>query len=219
MGGDPHQAGDHRAGSRGDDAEGPGLKLVLIDHQDSFVYNLAQALGQLGAEVVTLRSSLPLRAVLREDPDLLVLSPGPGHPSDPRTMGVTPRLLSRGGLARELPTLGVCLGHQAIGAAFGGTVHRGPYPCHGETSRVLHHREGLYEGVPSPFSAARYHSLVVDRHDLPAELEETSWEAGGVLMGLRHRTLPIEGVQFHPESYLTRYGDRLLGNFLKRARR
>ncbi len=195
------------------------MKLLLIDHQDSFVYNLAQAFSALGAEVTTLRSSVPMREVRKVDPDVLVLSPGPGHPRDASTMGVSPALLRKGGLASEVPTLGVCLGHQAIGAAFGAEVHRGPFPCHGETSWVLHHGNGLYEGVPSPFPAARYHSLVVDRHGLPPELEETSWEAGGVLMGLRHRTLPIEGVQFHPESYLTRHGARLLSNFLRRARR
>ena len=194
-------------------------KVVLIDHQDSFTFNLAQALGQLGARVVTLRSTVPLRRVVAESPDALVLSPGPGHPEEARTMGVTLRLLAPSGIARELPTLGVCLGHQAIGATFGARVHRAPFPCHGETSEILHHGEGLYEGLPSPFVAARYHSLVVDRHDLPAELEETSWERGGVLMGLRHRTLPMEGVQFHPESYLTRQGSRLLGNFLRRTRR
>lgn len=195
------------------------MKVVLIDHQDSFTYNLAQALGGLGAKVVTLRSNVPLRQVVRERPDVLVLSPGPGHPQDAATMGVTLRLLAPGGLAREIPTLGVCLGHQAIGAAFGGTVMRAPFPCHGETSEVLHHQEELYAGIPSPFLAARYHSLVVDRHDLPSALEETSWERGGVLMGLRHRSLPLEGVQFHPESYLTRHGPRLLQNFLRSARR
>lgn len=195
------------------------MKLVLIDHQDSFVYNLAQAFAGLGAKVVTLRSNVPVRAVLREDPDVLVLSPGPGHPKDAQTMGVSLRLLAPGGLARELPTLGVCLGHQAIGAAFGGSVHRGPFPCHGETASVLHHGDGIYTGIPSPFTAARYHSLVVDRHGLPHELEETSWESGGVLMGLRHRTLPLEGVQFHPESYMTSHGERLLQNFLRGARK
>lgn len=195
------------------------MRLLLIDHEDSFVYNLAQAFSSLGARVTTLRSSVPLAEVLRADPDVLVLSPGPGHPKDRPTMGVTPALLAPGGLAREVPTLGVCLGHQAIGACFGASVHRGPFPCHGETSAVLHHATGLYEGLPSPFQAARYHSLVVDRHGLPSVLEETSWEAGGVLMGLRHRTLPIEGVQFHPESYLTRHGTRLLSNFLRRSHR
>lgn len=195
------------------------MKVVVVDHQDSFVYNLTQALGVLGAKVVTLRSTVPVQQIRREDPDALVLSPGPGHPSDATTMGSTLDLLAPGGLARQIPTLGVCLGHQAIGAAFGGTVHRAPFPCHGETSEVLHHGEGLYRGLPNPFVAARYHSLIVDRHGLPRELEETSWEKGGVLMGLRHRTLPLEGVQFHPESYLTRSGDRLLSNFLRGARR
>lgn len=196
------------------------MKVVLIDHEDSFVYNLAQALAQLGARVETVRSTaITARALRKLDPDALVLSPGPGHPDDRSTMGVTHALLAPRGLARELPTLGVCLGHQAIGRTFGGSVHRGPYPCHGETTPVLHHGDGLYAGMPSPFAAARYHSLVVDRRGLPSDLEETSWEPGGVLMGLRHRRLPLEGVQFHPESYLTEHGNRLLSNFLRGARR
>jgi anthranilate synthase/aminodeoxychorismate synthase-like glutamine amidotransferase len=193
------------------------VKVVLIDHEDSFVYNLAQALGSLGASVVTLRSSVPLKEVVREDPDALVLSPGPGHPSDRRTMGVTPAIL--GTLSPRVPTLGVCLGHQAIGAHFGARVVRASRPCHGEIARITHNGDRLYRQVPSPFSAARYHSLVVDRESLPPELEATSWEETGVLMGLRHRTLPIEGVQFHPESYLTKDGGRILRNFLQEARR
>ena len=193
-------------------------KVVLIDHQDSFVFNLAQALGGLGAVVVTLRSRVPLSAVRKEDPDALVLSPGPGNPSEKGLMGVTPRLLA--GLSRTVPTLGVCLGHQAIGAFFGGRVVRAPYPCHGETALVSHAGGGLYSGVPNPFRAARYHSLVVERGSLPSDLVEQSWEKrDGVLMGLSHRRYPIHGVQFHPESYLTRNGRTLLGNFLKEARR
>ncbi len=194
------------------------MKLVLIDHEDSFVYNLAQAFGALGAEVVTLRSTVPIARVLSEEPDGLILSPGPGHPSDRRTLGVTPALLDR--VCPEVPTLGVCLGHQAIAAHFGGKVVRAPYPCHGETTRVRHLGTGLYEGVPPLFEAARYHSLVVERTGLPTVLEETSWEAeDGILMGIRHRRLPIEGVQFHPESFLTRSGAKLLSNFLARCRR
>ncbi len=194
------------------------MKLVLIDHQDSFVYNLAQALGSLGAEVLTLRSDETLAAVKKADPDALVLSPGPGNPSQKELMGVTPRILRS--LSREIPTLGVCLGHQAIGAYFGGRIVRAPYPCHGETTLVEHRGEGLYTGVPNPFPAARYHSLVVEPASLPACLERTSWEKeGGILMGLAHRRYPIVGVQFHPESYLTRAGRRILENFLKEARR
>lgn len=193
------------------------MKVVLIDHEDSFVYNLAQALGSLGASVVTLRSSVPLKEVTREDPDALVLSPGPGHPSDRHTMGVTPAILGK--LSPRVPTLGVCLGHQAIGAHFGARVVRAPRPCHGEIARITHTGDRLYRHVPSPFPAARYHSLVVERDSLPRDLEATSWEESGVLMGLRHRTLPIEGVQFHPESYLTKDGGRILRNFLQEARR
>lgn len=194
------------------------MKVVLIDHQDSFVYNLAQALGKLGAEVVTLRSDVSLDSVRREQADALVLSPGPGNPSERELMGVTPKIL--GSLSRTVPTLGVCLGHQAIGAFFGGRIRRAPYPCHGETTLVAHQGGSLYEGIPSPFQAARYHSLVVERASLPSDLLEESWESrDGVLMGLGHRKYPIQGVQFHPESYLTKHGSRLLANFLREARR
>lgn len=193
------------------------MRVVLIDHQDSFTYNLAQALAGCGAEVTTLRSHVPLSQIRARDPDALVLSPGPGHPRDRRTMGVTPKVLEE--LSPNIPTLGVCLGHQAIGAHFGADVVRAPAPCHGETSRVFHGGSPLYRGVPSPFVAARYHSLVVEGRDLPPVLELTSWEDRGVVMGLRHRRLPIEGVQFHPESFMTKDGPRLIRNFLQGARR
>ena len=193
------------------------MHVVLIDHQDSFVYNLAQAVARLGPRVTTVRSSVGWNELQRLRPDAIVLSPGPGHPKDRRTMGVTPRVLRQ--MSPTIPTLGVCLGHQAIGAFFGATVERAPAPCHGETTAIRHLGRGLYQGLPNPFAAARYHSLVVSRRDLPPVLEETSWETGGILMGLRHHTLPIEGVQFHPESYLTRAGSRLLQNFLREARR
>ena len=193
------------------------MRILLVDHQDSFVYNLAQALEALGATVTTVRSQVPLSRIRKVDPDAIVLSPGPGHPLDRATLGVTYPVLRT--LSREVPTLGVCLGHQAIGAAFGARIVRAPAPCHGETAEIEHGGEGLYEGLPSPFVAARYHSLIVDRSSLPPELEIVSQEAGGIVMGLRHRRWPIEGVQFHPESYLTPKGPRLLANFLRRARR
>lgn len=193
-------------------------KVVLIDHQDSFVYNLAQALGKAGGNVVTLRSDVSLSEVAKEDPDYIVLSPGPGNPTSDKAMGVTPRVLK--GLSRTVPTLGVCLGHQAIGAHFGGKIVHAPYPCHGETALVHHTESGLYDGLPNPFRAARYHSLVVDKASMPAVLEETSWEDGdNVIMGLAHKRYPIDGVQFHPESYLTSSGGLLLANFIRRGRR
>jgi anthranilate synthase/aminodeoxychorismate synthase-like glutamine amidotransferase len=196
------------------------MRVLVIDHEDSFVHNLSQALGTLGAEVHTRRSSLPFSQVVRLDPDAVVLSPGPGHPSDRATLGVTYRILSE--LSPTLPTLGVCLGHQAIGHHFGARVVRAPHPCHGETSRVSHGPDPLYRGLPDPLTAARYHSLVVSPSRLPSDLQVTAWEGEGrsrVIMGLRHRRYPVVSVQFHPESYLTPGGPRLLQNFLSEARR
>ena len=196
------------------------MKVLLIDHQDSFVHNLAQALGTLGAEVLTRRSSLPFAQDRRLDPDAVVLSPGPGHPSDRATLGVTFHILAE--LSETLPTLGVCLGHQAIGYHFGARVVRAPRPCHGETSPVRHDRDPLYQGCPDPMVAARYHSLVVSPQGLPSDLQVNAWEREDgtqVIMGLRHRRFPVVSVQFHPESYLTPEGPRLLGNFLREARR
>lgn len=193
------------------------MKIVLIDHFDSFTYNLAQALGSLGDTVVTLRSSVRPAQVRREDPDALVLSPGPGHPANRSTLGVTQWLLH--GPCEQIPTLGVCLGHQAVGARFGARIGRARSPVHGEVTEIHHRGEGLYAGIPGPFPAARYHSLVVQRLGWPAELEVTSWTADGTVMGLRHRTFPIEGVQFHPESYLTPRGRTILANFRERVHR
>ncbi len=192
------------------------MKVVLVDHEDSFVYNLAQALEARGAEVETIRYHVPFGDVTRRDADGFVLSPGPGHPRDRKVTGLARRILARYGAER--PILGVCLGHQIIGEVYGAAVIRGT-PVHGRTARVWHDDDGLYEGVPSPFAAARYHSLIVDGHSLPPDLIRTAATRDGTVMGVRHRRLPVSGVQFHPESFLTEGGTKLLANFLGEVRR
>jgi anthranilate synthase/aminodeoxychorismate synthase-like glutamine amidotransferase len=193
------------------------VKVLLVDHEDSFVYNIAQGLAARGARVECVRSTEPLHKMLRTDPDAVVLSPGPGHPRDRRLTRTSRALLER--WSAERPFLGVCLGHQLIADQFGGAVVRAPVPVHGEASPVRHDGRGIYEGIRSPLLAARYHSLVVDRHRVPPTLEISATDPGGLVMGLRHRHDPIESVQFHPESYLTRAGPRMLANFLAGARR
>jgi para-aminobenzoate synthetase component II len=185
-------------------------RILIIDNYDSFVYNLYQYLGVLGAEPVVLRHDAIDVAGIRDfRPDGILISPGPGRPED---AGVSMEVI--GALAGEVPILGVCLGHQCIGAAFGGQVVRAGAVMHGKTSLVRHRDEGVLDGLPDPFEATRYHSLVVEPDGLPAELEVTAETADGTIMGLRHRTLPVEGVQFHPESILTVGGYRLLANWL-----
>jgi anthranilate synthase component 2 len=185
-------------------------RLLVIDNYDSFTFNLVQYLGELGAEVEVFRNdAIDVAGVRARRPDGVVLSPGPCTPDD---AGVT--LEAVRALAGELPILGVCLGHQAIGQAFGGRVVRNFRILHGKASPVRHGGAGIYAGVPSPFEAGRYHSLVVERESLPGALEVTSWTDEGEIMGLRHRSLDVEGVQFHPESILTAEGKRLLGNWL-----
>jgi anthranilate synthase component 2 len=186
-------------------------RLLLVDNYDSFTFNLVQYLGELGADVEVFRNdAIDVAGIRARRPDGLVLSPGPCTPDD---AGVT--LEAIGALGGDLPILGVCLGHQAIGQAFGGKVIRNFRIVHGKASPVAHGGRGLYAGLPSPFLAGRYHSLVVERGSLPAALEVTSWTEEGEIMGLRHRSLDVEGVQFHPESILTEAGKALLGNWLR----
>jgi anthranilate synthase/aminodeoxychorismate synthase-like glutamine amidotransferase len=193
------------------------MKVLLIDHEDSFVHNIAQALAADGARVTCLRATVPMEKALRTDPDAIVLSPGPGHPRDRRVTGLARALLAR--WDRERPFLGVCLGHQLIAEHYGGRVVRAPAPVHGELSELVHDGRGIFRGVPSPISAARYHSLVVRRSSVPRSLEISASGLDGLVMALRHRGRPVESVQFHPESYLTREGPHLLKNFLSEARR
>ncbi|HYS79872.1 MAG TPA: aminodeoxychorismate/anthranilate synthase component II [Anaeromyxobacteraceae bacterium] len=187
-------------------------RLLLIDNYDSFTFNLVQYLGELGASVEVHRNDqIDVEGIRARHPDGVLLSPGPCTPDQ---AGVTlPVIRALGG---ELPILGVCLGHQAIGQAYGGRVVRNARIVHGKASPVRHRGRGLYAGLPSPFEAGRYHSLVVERATLPRELAITAWTEEGEIMGLRHRRLPVEGVQFHPESILTDGGKRLLANWLAR---
>lgn len=191
------------------------MRLLLIDNFDSFVYNLAQAFGSLGAEPIVVRNDASLEELQRHEPDALVVSPGPGDPSD---AGVSVRAIEA--YAGKVPILGVCLGHQCIGAAFGGRIDRAPVgPVHGKTSDIDHDGSGVFSGLPDPFVATRYHSLAIDEETFPDLLRVTARSDDGVVMGVTHRELPIEGVQFHPESVLTTDGPALLENFVKAATR
>jgi anthranilate synthase component 2 len=189
-------------------------RLVLVDNYDSFTWNLVQYLGELGADVRVFRNdAIDVAGIRKLRPRGLVISPGPCTPDE---AGVSLEAIRE--LAGAMPILGVCLGHQAIGQAFGGKVVRNARIVHGKSSPVLHRGDGIYAGLPSPFEAGRYHSLVVERSTLPRALTVTSWTREGEVMGLRHRTLDVEGVQFHPESVLTGHGKALLGNWLARVR-
>ena len=189
------------------------MRLLLIDNFDSFVYNLVQAFGSLGAEPVVLRSTASLTELDNVGADALVVSPGPGTPAD---AGVSVEAIAHFG--SRMPVLGVCLGHQCIGAAFGGDIQRASVgPVHGKTSLVSHEGAGVFASLPSPFVATRYHSLAIEDARFPDELEVTARSQDGIVMGVRHRELPIQGVQFHPESVLTPDGPRLLQNFLESA--
>jgi len=186
------------------------MRVLLIDNYDSFTYNLYQYLCELGAEVEVVRNDqITVTEVAQRHPDRIVISPGPCTPAE---AGISVEVIRQ--LGSHIPILGVCLGHQAIGAAYGGTVVRAPMVMHGKLSPIYHNAQGVFAGLPSPFQATRYHSLVVRREDLPAELEITAWTEDGIIMGLRHRSLPIEGVQFHPESIMTEHGKQMLANFL-----
>jgi anthranilate synthase component II len=190
-----------------------GPRVLVIDNYDSFVYNLVQYLGELGAEPLVHRhDALTLDEIVALAPDAVLISPGPGRPED---AGLSNAVIER--FAGERPILGVCLGHQCIGQVFGGTVVRAPEVMHGKTSLIRHTGEGVFAGLPQPLEATRYHSLVVDRDSVPDVLEITAETGDGVVMGVRHRELPVEGVQFHPESILTTAGHDLLRNFLARA--
>lgn len=189
------------------------MRLLLVDNFDSFVFNLAQAFGALGAELVVLRNDASIDELLAVEPDGVVISPGPGTPDD---AGVSVEAITT--FAENVPVLGVCLGHQCIARAFGGRVDRAAVgPVHGKTSQVTHDGKALFEGVSLPFTATRYHSLAIEPDGFPAPLEVTARSEDGVVMGVRHRELPVEGVQFHPESVLCPEGDRLLSNFLTLA--
>ncbi|HZP41381.1 MAG TPA: aminodeoxychorismate/anthranilate synthase component II [Candidatus Binatia bacterium] len=190
-----------------------GARLLMIDNYDSFTYNLVQYLGELGAEVDVRRNdAIGLDEVAALRPDGVVVSPGP---CTPREAGVSVPLIQR--FAGAIPILGVCLGHQAIGAAFGAAIVRAGRVMHGKVSPIHHAGRGVFQGLANPFEATRYHSLVIDPATLPAELEVTAWtEPEREVMGVAHRRFPLEGVQFHPESILTLEGKRLLGNFLGR---
>ncbi|PYN29381.1 MAG: anthranilate/aminodeoxychorismate synthase component II [Candidatus Rokuibacteriota bacterium] len=187
--------------------------ILVIDNYDSFTYNLVQYLGELGAELHVVRNdAVDTDGVAALRPERIVISPGPGTPDD---AGVSLDLIRR--LGEHTPILGVCLGHQAIGQAFGGTVARAKAQMHGKTSDIRHDGRGVFAGLSNPLTATRYHSLVILPHTVPADLEVTAWAEDGEIMGVRHRRWPVEGVQFHPESILTVEGKRLLGNFLGRT--
>ena len=188
-------------------------RVLVIDNYDSFVYNLVQYLGELGAEPLVHRhDDLSLAEIVALDPDAVLISPGPGRPED---AGQSNEVIRR--FAGRRPVLGVCLGHQCIGQVYGGDVVRAPEIMHGKTSLIRHDGTGVFAGLPQPLEATRYHSLVVARESVPDDLVVTAWTDDGVVMGLRHRDHAVEGVQFHPESILTATGHDLLRNFLNRA--
>jgi anthranilate synthase/aminodeoxychorismate synthase-like glutamine amidotransferase len=185
--------------------------ILLLDNYDSFTYNLAQYLGELGCTVEVHRNDrISVEEIARRKPERIVISPGPCTPQE---AGISVELVQQ--LAGKFPILGVCLGHQAIGAAFGGKIVRAPKLFHGKTSEIEHDRKGIFRDLPNPFVATRYHSLIVERKSLPKELLVTAETRDGTIMGLRHRRFAVEGVQFHPESVLTESGKKLLKNFLE----
>jgi anthranilate synthase/aminodeoxychorismate synthase-like glutamine amidotransferase len=187
-----------------------GARILLIDNYDSFVYNLVQELGELGAEPVVHRNdAIDTAGIEATAPDAIVISPGPGRPE---SAGVSMAVIST--FAGRIPILGVCLGHQCIGEVFGGRTVAAPTLMHGKTSQIHHDGKGVFTGLPNPFVATRYHSLVIEPESVPDDLEVTARTQDGVVMGFRHRSLAVEGVQFHPESVLTASGPALLANFL-----
>jgi len=184
--------------------------ILLLDNYDSFTYNLAQYLGELGCQVEVHRNDrISVEQIAKRKPERIVISPGPCTPQE---AGICVDLVQK--LAGKIPILGVCLGHQAIGAAFGGKIIRAPKLFHGKTSQIRHDGSGVFRGLPNPFTATRYHSLIVERKSLPAELQVTAETDDDIIMGMQHRRFPLMGVQFHPESVLTESGKQLLKNFL-----
>lgn len=185
--------------------------LLMIDNYDSFTYNLVQYLGELGEDVLVKRNDeISVEEIEKLAPKRIVISPGPCSPSE---AGISVATIEK--FAGKIPLLGVCLGHQSIGQAFGGRIVHAKTLMHGKTSEITHTNEGIFKGLPSPYRATRYHSLVIERESCPDCLEITAWTDDGEIMGVRHKTLPIEGVQFHPESIMTEHGHALLKNFLK----
>ena len=190
-------------------------RLLLIDNYDSFVYNLAQMFGSLGAEIVVMRNDVTLDDLAGSQPDAVVVSPGPGEPGEAGISGQAIEFFST-----KVPVLGVCLGHQCIGTVFGAKVDRARVgPRHGKVAQITHDDGGVFRALPSPFSATRYHSLAIVEESLPADLVATAWSEDGTLMGVRHAELPVQGVQFHPESILCGAGLDLLANFLRETAR
>jgi anthranilate synthase component 2 len=187
------------------------MKLLMIDNYDSFTYNIVQYFGELGAAVTVVRNDeVSLADIAAHAPTHLVISPGPCSPAE---AGISVAAIQH--FAGKLPILGVCLGHQAIGAAFGGKIVRAQQLMHGKTSVISTTQQGVFAGLPAQFTVNRYHSLAIERSSCPAELELTAWTVDGEIMGVRHKTLPIQGVQFHPESILTEHGHAMLKNFLQ----
>lgn len=184
--------------------------LLVIDNYDSFTYNLVQYFAELGEKIVVFRNDqISLNAITELSPDRIVISPGP---CTPKEAGISLATIDQ--FSREIPILGVCLGHQSIGQAFGGRIVHANQLMHGKTSPIYHHGTGVFRNLPCPFIATRYHSLVIERTSLPDCLEVTAWTEDGEIMGVRHKTLAIEGIQFHPESILSEYGHQMLQNFL-----
>jgi len=185
--------------------------LLMIDNYDSFTYNLVQYFGELGKDLKVYRNNkITITEIEKMRPESIVISPGP---CTPKEAGISIEVIKH--FAGKIPILGVCLGHQSIGEAFGGDVIRAPYLMHGKTSMIHHDGKTIFAGLPNPFEATRYHSLIIKRETLPAVLEVTAWTEDNVIMGVRHKQFKVEGVQFHPESILTGVGKALLGNFLK----
>ena len=190
------------------------MKLLMVDNYDSFTFNLVQYFGELGADVEVFRNDeIDVAGIADRHPDRLVISPGPCSPAE---AGISVEAIRH--FAGKLPILGVCLGHQSIGAAFGGKIVRAQQLMHGKTSDISTTREGVFAGLPEHFRVNRYHSLAIERASCPADLKVTAWTQDGEIMGVRHKSLPVEGVQFHPESILTEHGHAMLKNFLEQAK-